>query len=970
MIDSSDKTPLEGIAIVGMAGRFPGATDLDTFWENLKHGVSSIVELSDDELNLSPAEREKLVGNPHFVRRAASVADADKFDAAFFGIYPKEAHVMDPQQRLFLECCWDAFENSGYEPTTYPGSVGVFAGCYMNTYLLNSLEDHPQFIGALADSFHGGELKNELGNDKDYMATRVAFKLNLRGPSMTIQTACSSSLVAVTQACMNLTTYQCDMALAGGATIRFPQNRGYLYEPDGMVSPVGKCCTFDAGAAGTIFGDGIAVVLLKRLEDAVADGDTVYAVIKGWGINNDGASKVGYTAPSVEGQMEAVALAQAVAGVDPRTITYIEAHGTGTPLGDPIEIDALSRAFRMGTDDRQFCAIGSLKTNIGHLDVAAGVAGMIKTSLALTNKQIPPSLNFETPNPNIDFENSPFYVNTALSDWQPVDGAPRRAGLSSFGVGGTNAHVVLEEGPAPRREASRQPQHLITLSARSQPALDAMTANLARYLKHHPELDLADVAYTLQRGRQVFNYSRTLVAATREDAIAQLENPDPQRVYTVHQIRRQVPVSFMFPGQGSQHVGMGQDLYRTAPVFRDAMDRCAELLRPHLGLDLREFLYPSPEHEDAARARINDTMIAQTGIFSVSYAMAQYWMSYGIQPESMIGHSVGEFVAACLAGVFSLEDALALVAARGKLMQDLPSGSMLAVRLPVDEVRALLPDDLEIAAINSPALCVVSGPTLSIGAFEKALEEREISVRPLHTSHAFHSAMMEPAVPAFRAALSGMTLHAPQIPVISTVTGERLTPELATDVEYWATHLRRTVDFAGGVRALVGDANRVLLEVGPGQTLSTLARQHPERKEKQVILSSLPHVQQEVSAAAFALGVVGRLWQGGVDIDWKACYPDEFRLRVPLPSYPFERKRFWYDQVSSSAEDEDVTNTETTPAHLAAAPAPASSLSNGYAPDAHAGDGSPHAVPDEMIRRIVAQQIEVMARQLQAWHSQ
>ena len=962
MIDPSTQEELQGIAIVGMAGRFPGATDLDTFWDKLKNGVSSIVELSDDELNVPAADREKILNNPHFVRRAASVADADKFDAAFFGIYPKEAHVMDPQQRLFLECCWDAFENSGYEPTTYPGSVGVFAGCYMNTYLLNSLEDHPAFIGALADSFHGGELKNELGNDKDYMATRVAFKLNLRGPSMTIQTACSSSLVAVTQACMNLANYQCDMALAGGATIRFPQNRGYLYEPDGMVSPVGKCCTFDAGAAGTIFGDGIAVVLLKRLEDAIADGDSIYAVIKGWGINNDGASKVGYTAPSVDGQTEAIALAQAIAGVDPRTITYVEAHGTGTPLGDPIEIDALSRAFRMGTDETQFCAIGSLKTNIGHLDVAAGVAGMIKTSLALTNKQIPPSLNFETPNPNIDFENSPFYVNTALADWQPAPGAPRRAGLSSFGVGGTNAHVVLEEAPSVDRDASRQPYHLIPLSARSTAALDAMTANLARHLAHHAELDLADVAFTLQNGRQVFNYSRTLVAASTEEAIALLETPDPQRVFTVHQIRRQSPVAFLFPGQGSQHVGMGQDLYRHAPVYHEAFDRCADLLRPHLGLDLRAFIYPSPDQTDAAQARINDTMIAQTGIFSVSYAMAQYWLSFGVRPETLIGHSVGEFVAACLAGVFSLEDALALVAARGKLMQDLPAGSMLAVRLPVEDVRALLPEDLEIAAINSPSLCVVSGPTGSVNAFEKDLEDRDISVRPLHTSHAFHSAMMEPAVPAFREAVRGVALHAPTIPIVSTVTGEPLTAEQATDVEYWATHLRQTVDFAGGIRHLVADPNRVLLEVGPGQTLSTLAKQHPDRKEKQAILSSSPHVQQEISALANALGIAGRLWQAGVEVNWAGCYPGESRRRAHLPTYPFERKRFWYDQVGGSAEEGSVTIEDRHPS-----PAPRVSEPD---LDRHAGDGYPIAAPDEEVQRIIAQQIEVMARQLQAWQAQ
>ena len=894
---NNDAPVWEGIAIIGMAGRFPGANDLNEFWRNLCAGVNSIVEIPDDQLNLSDSDRAVMASNPNYVKMAATVQDADLFDANFFGVFPKEAQVMDPQHRLFLECAWQALEDGGYDSESYAGAIGVYAGCYMDSYILSSLATHPEFLASLANTFHGGSLQTELGNDKDYLATRVSFKLNLRGPSMTIQTACSSSLVAIAQACQNLQSYQCDMALAGGATIKFPQNRGYLYEEDGMVAPDGRCRTFDAQARGTVFGDGIGVVLLKRLEDAVADGDSIYAIIKGWGLNNDGGAKVGYTAPSVDGQAEAIALAQAVADVNADTITYIEAHGTGTPLGDPIEIDALTKAFRQTTDKKQFCAIGSVKTNIGHLDIAAGVAGLIKTTLALQHKQIPPSLHFETPNPNIDFANSPFYVNTQLTDWSPAN-SPRRAGISSFGVGGTNAHVVVEEAPPLVSDVSERTHHLLVLSAKSATALAAMSANLRHYLQSQADtINMDDLAYTLQVGRRPFPHRRAVIAKDIADAVQKLGSSDSGHVFTQETKQQNPPVVFMFPGQGSQHVNMCRELYEHEAVFRSTMDRCFALLQPHLGFHLRDVLYPAPANLAQAQSEINQTMIAQPAIFAISYALAQLWISRGVQPQAMIGHSVGEFVAACLADVFSLEDALMLVTERGRLMQALPSGAMLAVRMTEAEVRPHLGPELEIATINGPSLCAVSGPTELIEQLQNRLEAQDVVCRRLHTSHAFHSPMMEPAVLPFAQIVAQVALRAPQIPIVSTVSGTWLEDSMATAPLYWAEHLRKTVRFADGVGVLANETSYVLLEVGPGQTLGTLARQHPNTRAEQVILSTSPHVQQSGSDIEQDLKTLGRLWLAGLPIEWRFLYEHEQRLRLHLPTYPFERKRYWFDQV-------------------------------------------------------------------------
>ena len=973
-----------GIAVIGMAGRFPGAANVREFWSNITAGVCSIVDIPDEELNLplgSPLRK-----NPNLVRKSASVKDVDKFDAKFFGIFPKEATVMDPQHRLLLENCWHAIEDAGYNVDTVDVPVGVFAGCYMDTYMLASLALSPKWLESLANAFHGGDLLTELGNDKDYLATRVSFLLNLRGPAITIQTACSTSLVAIAQACQSLVSGQCDMALAGGATLKLPQNRGYLYTEGGMVSPDGVCRTFDARACGTVFGEGCGVVLLKRVDDALADGDDIYAVIKGWGLNNDGRAKMGYTAPSVEGQSGAIAMAHRAAGIEADTITLVEAHGTGTSLGDPIEIESLSRVFRQTTDKRQYCAIGSLKTNIGHLDVAAGVTGLIKTSLALRERVLPPSLNYEQPNPNIDFESSPFFVNTQLRDWEAP--FPRRAGLSSFGVGGTNAHVVIEESPPLPTTTPHSAPQLLLLSARSAAALDAQRLELIQHLQCHPQLDLSDLAFTLQTGRKTFNYSLVTVAKELTQAIEVLVEKPSLQVFEQRQVRRGKSVVFMFPGQGSQHLDMARDLYDSDTVFREVFDQCSEWLLPHLGFDLRDRVFAAADSSEDAAGQLNQTAVAQAAIFTVSYALAKRLQADGVVPHRMIGHSVGEFVAACLAGVFSLEDALRLIAFRATHMQQLPTGSMLAVRMTEAEVLAKLPREVSLAAINGPQLCVVSGPVQILEQLQQQLEAEEVICRKLHTSHAFHSAMMDPVVEPFAEQLRGVKLRAPQIPIISSVTGQPLTDAQAVDPNYWAKHLRETVRFADTLSTITDDSDAVLLEVGPGQTLSTLARQHPGRDREQTVLAALPHAQQSSSAREHLLLALGRLWQAGVDVDWKSRFRDQQRRRLHLPGYPFERLRYWLEPEQESAVgDNEFKNGSEFNDHIAEPEPAASRLESPIelAPESVSPAAELKTVAevgsqqvrcenetelDELTRRVILQQLQLMQQQLQAWHSQ
>jgi acyl transferase domain-containing protein len=881
MTDSYDEVDQRDIAIIGMAGRFPGARTLDAFWDMLKNGREAVRFFSDEELKAAGVTPE-VVGDPNYIKAGTLIEDVECFDAAFFGYTPREAEMLDPQQRFFLECAWHALEDAGYVPATFDGAIGVYAGVAWNTYLLSNLTTHPELFES-AQAF-----QTFITNDKDFMPTRVSYKLNLKGPSIIIQTSCSTSLVATHMACMSLLDYDCDIALVGGVTIKVPQAAGYYYQEGGLPSPDGHCRAFDARAEGTIFGNGVGVVALKRLQEALDDGDTIHAVIKGTAINNDGSLKVSYTAPSVDGQAEVIAAAQAVARVEPETISYIEAHGTGTALGDPIEIAALTKVFRDSTEAKQFCGIGSVKTNIGHLDAAAGVAGLLKTVLALKHQQIPPSLHYETPNPKIDFANSPFYVNAKLTDWTTQD-APRRAGISSFGVGGTNAHVIVEEAPELERSSPHaRSRHVLVLSAKSSTALDTATNNLAHYLQANPAVNPADVAYTLQIGRSAFNHRRMVVCSDPADALIALTE-EPQRIFSEVLTHDTRPAIFMFPGQGAQYVGMGRDLYTSERVFRETVDRCCALLRPQLGLDLRAVLYPNGA-AGTATEQLTQTALAQPALFVIEYALAQLWLSWGIQPQAMIGHSIGEYVAACLAGVFSLEDALALVATRGRLMQTLPTGAMLAVPLAEAELIPLLTTGIDLAAVNGPAQCVVSGPTEAIEALEARLAAQEITCRRLHTSHAFHSAMLDPMLEPFAAAVRRVRLQVPRLPYISNLSGTWITPQEATDPRYWVRQVREPVRFASGLATILDDPKRVLLEVGPGTTLSTFARRQPTTP---TVYGSLRHPQDQQDDGLFVLNVLGKLWLSGVVVEWQQLYPNERRRRISLPLYPFDRQRYW-----------------------------------------------------------------------------
>jgi len=879
---------VEEIAVIGLAGRFPGAKDVNQFWQNLRDGVESIIHFTDQELEAQGIPSEWLK-DPDYVKAGTVLEDFDKFDAMFFGYSPKEAENIDPQQRIFLETAWEALENAGYNPENYDGPIGVFAGSNPNDYL--------EILPAHSDAKDSaGALEKLIGNEKDFLCTRVSYKFNLRGPSITVQTGCSTSLVAVQLACQSLLNYQCNIALAGGVSINLRHNRGYFYQEGMIPSPDGHCRAFDADARGTVLSQGVGVVVLKRLSEALSDGDTIHAVIKGIAINNDGALKAGYTAPSVDGQAQVIAMAYALSGVTADTISYIETHGTATPLGDPIEIAALTQAFRASTQKKGFCAIGSVKTNIGHADAASGIAGLIKTILMLKHKQIPPSLHFNRPNPNIDFEKSPFYVPTKPSEW-PDNGFPRRAGVSSFGLGGTNVHAVLEEVPTPRLSGRSRPWQLLLISGQTSNALEKATTNLVEHLKNNPRQNLSDVAYTLSTGRKVFNYRRMVVCKDRDDAIRSLETPNSGLALNSYQEPVHRDVVFMFSGQGSQYVNMGLELYRTESVFREHMDQCSKILRSHLSLDLRDILYPEKGNIEELAQQLRQTSITQPALFTVEYALAKLWMSWGVHPAAMVGHSIGEYVAACLSGVFSLEDALFLVATRGRLIQQLPAGSMLAVQLPEKDIERFLNQRLSLAAVNAPSFCVVSGEKEAVRELENALTKSNVAFTPLHTSHAFHSKMMEAILDAFKKQVGQVRVGPPQIPFLSNLTGTWITSEEAMSPSYWARHLRQTVRFSSCVQELLKDPNRIFLEVGPGHTLSTFVRQHSDGSKGRVVLCSLRHPKEEKSDVAFILNTLGRLWLAGVQVDWSGFYKDEQRQRMFLPTYPFERQRYWVQPV-------------------------------------------------------------------------
>lgn len=869
-----DRVPTEDesqlIAVVGMSCRFPGAPDSAAFWANLSAGIESVVPL----------------------------AAADEFDAGFFGYPDGEAVLLDPQQRIFLEICWAALEDAGYDPAGFPGRIGVYAGCSETAYAA-ALRGQRHRIAFISDR------QIRMATGTDFLTTRVAYKLGLTGPAMTIMAACATSLVAVHTASTALLAGECDMALAGGVTIHLWRHG----EPDdgGMIAPDGHCRAFDAKAAGTVFNDGAGVLVLRRLTDARRDRDTVRALVRGSAVTNDGAARAGFLAPGVDGQARVVRDAHLVAGVDPATIGYVEAHGTGTPLGDPIEVAALTAAFRAGTDQVGYCPIGTVKSNIGHTDAAAGAAGMIKTVLALEHELLPPSLNFESPNPEIDFQTSPFYVTTEPRAW-PRDGVPRRAGVSALGLGGTNAHVILEEAPPACRAPADQnrPWRLIVQSARDSTALDAASTRLAEHLRLHPDLDLADVEWTLQTGRRAFGVRRYAVGDERSAVIDALTRPFDSVVAAPH------PVAFLFPGLGGQHPGMGRDLYTHEPEFRTWIDRCADLAAPRLGVDLRTVMFTDdPE-------ALADTGISQPAVFVTEYALARLLLAWGVRPDVVVGHSLGAYAAACVAEVFTLPDALALVAERGRLLREVPAGAMLAIPLPDTEVAPLLTDDLTVAVVNSPAQCVIAGASASVHRLRDRLDAAGVDARVLRVPVPAHSPHVAPIVGPFEELVRGVPRRAPTTPVISELTGAVLSAEQVTDPAYWSGHLRRTVRFGNALDTIFARPDHTVFEVGPGQALTTVVRRHPHRPDGVLTLPTMPHPLDSTPEPATLLDAVGRFWCVGGTVDWPALHRGRPPTRVPLPTYPFQRRRFRVDPLDGPAADVQIVPPEPVVTRTAA----------------------------------------------------
>ncbi|MFN8061919.1 MAG: SDR family NAD(P)-dependent oxidoreductase [Vicinamibacterales bacterium] len=888
---SSTSSPETGIAIVGMAGRFPGARTVREYWRNVREGREALVCLSDDDLRRAGID-ERVYADPHYVKAAMPLAGVAEFDAAFFGFSPREAAILDPQHRHFLECAWEALEDAGHVPDRFDGAIGVFGGCGMNAYFnYHLLPNH-----ALMSST-GLFLVRHTGNDKDFLTTRVSYLLNLTGPSIGVQTACSTSLVAVHLACESLLAAQCDLALAGGVTIELPQGVGYRYEEGEILSPDGHCRAFDAAAKGTIFGSGLGVVALRRLADALDSRDHIYAVIRGSATNNDGSAKVGYLAPSVDGQAKAIHEAIAVSGIDAASIGYVETHGTGTPLGDPIEVSALTQAFRQFTPASGFCAIGSVKTNIGHLDTAAGVASLIKAAMAVHDGVLPASLNYTSPNPVIDFPSTPFVVNATTREWPPT-GVPRRAGVNSLGVGGTNAHVVLEEAPPrPGPDARHAPAtplavHVLPLSARSAASLDRATERLADELagSDHP---IDAVAFTLQRGRRPFAHRRAIVAtSTAEASVALRERPAARTFARI--VDPGSAAVFVFPGGGAQYPRMGADLYASEPAYREALELgLAASLR--LGLpDVRPHLFAPPERTADAATALARPAASILAIFLVEYALAELWRSRGVEPAALMGHSLGEYTAAHLAGVFSLDDALRIVGVRGEVFERMPAGAMLSVALSEDDVRPLLPPEVSLAAVNGPELCVLSGPVAALAAVEQTMAARGVEAKRLHIDVAAHSAMLEPFLEEFRRRIADVAYHVPTRPLVSNVTGTWAAEDVA-NAEYWTRHLRACVRFSSGVAlVLAGREPRVLLEVGPGVTLTALARQQLSRSPSHAAVPSMRHPQESVSDLEALAVATARLWACGVDIDWEALHP-QLPGRVSLPTYAWDHQQYWID---------------------------------------------------------------------------
>lgn len=884
------------VAIIGMVGRFPGADTIQELWAILRDGKETISFFTREELD--PSISESLRNDPLYVKARGVVPSVKEFDAAFFGINPKVAEAMDPQQRLFLEIAWEVLEQSGHLPKHFDGSIGVYAGTGMNTYYKNNILPNKNIIDRIG-SFQASTI-----NEKDYIATRTAYHLNLKGPAIAVHSACSTALLAIAEAADAIRNGKCDIALAGGSSITTPINSGHLYQEGSIMSPDGRCRPFDENAKGTVFSDGAGVLLLKNLEDAQRDGDIIHGLIKGVGTNNDGGDKGSFTAPSVEGQAGAIANALVDANINASEISYIETHGTATPVGDPIEIEGLKMAF--GKQDKNgYCAIGSIKSNMGHLTAAAGVAGVIKTVLALKHQQIPPSLGFEKPNPSIDFENSPFYVNNTLTDWKSE--SPRKAGISSFGVGGTNVHVIVEEYENKITTSDiERPLQLLTWSAKSEHSLNGYQAALGEFLKSDADVSLSDVTHSLSRTRDSFAHRSFSIAENTNDASNQLLSEDNKHIKTKNLKAVPSELAFLFPGQGSQYLQMGKSLYEEENVFKDAVDQCAELLKSNLKLDIRDIIYPEVNSEEKEN-QLKDTKFTQPALFVIEYALSKLWMSWGIKPTLLCGHSIGEFVAAHLAGIFSLEDALHLITMRGKLVSELPGGSMLSVRSNIEDLKDLVPTGLSMAAINSDKLIVISGPDNDVHEFAKLLDKEKIANKLLLTSHAFHSTMMDPVLDTFEAEVKKATLNVPRLPIVSTVTGTWLTDAEATSSIYWTNHLREAVNFSGAMETVLGLEDVVLLEIGPGRALTTLSKQKKGLKSL-ASAASLSFPKENETAHHTVLSALGDLWINGLEPNWKSFYDGQTRQKVWLPSYVFDRKPCWVDLITVQPTIDTIQN--------------------------------------------------------------
>ncbi|TLQ46310.1 acyltransferase domain-containing protein [Streptomyces marianii] len=884
-----------------MAGRFPGARDLAEFWSNLQSGIASLTELSDEQLRRAGVARQYLT-DPDYVKVAALLDAFDLFEPALFGITPREAEAMDPQFRVLLEVCHTALQDAGYDPGTFGGRIGMYSGARNNEYLGYNVRANPRFLAAM------GEARARMANHADFMATNVSFRLGLRGPSINSVTACSTSLVTVHMACSALLNDECDMAIAGGVEIPIPMALGYQYsEGSGFLADDGVIRPFDAKASGTVFGAGAGVVVLKRLSQAVADRDAIHAVILGSAINNDGASKSAYAAPSETGQVEVVTAALRHAAIDPKSVGYVEGHGTGTLVGDPIEVAALNRVYGAGRRGSRDCGLGSVKGNVGHLGAAAGICGLIKAVHSVREGVIPASLNFSEPNPRIDFDGGPFYVVDETTTWRESR-TPRRAGVSSFGVGGTNAHVILEQPPVVAPQLSQRPYHLLTFSARTTAAVASMGNQFGTYLSETKD-SLADISYTLTEGRAGHPLRHALVVGVKGDAVRQLS--DGRLSASVHAVPRSLTpkLAYLMPGQGSQYAGMARGLYAHEPEFAAAIDRCAEVLRASHGLDLKGILFAGDASTDG-HSRIDHTSVTQPTLFSVEYALASLLRSWGLEPSAMVGHSVGEYVAATLAGVMEFDDALRLVADRGALVESLPVGSMMAVFLSEAELMPLLTTDVDVAAVNAPDICVVSGPTDAIERLRESLSRRGVGTTQLRTSHAFHSRMMEPVLEEFQKRVDRVRLQPPAIPFVSTVTGDWITAHQATDPAFWARHVRTCVRFSDAARVLLTDGGYAFAEVGPGHALTHLISDMAKSAPAPVVVAPMIRGgQDERDDVQVLLEGVGTLWSHGVSVQWDRYWSREERCRVHAPTYPYDRDRFWVDP----AVPEDSAGDESAP---------------------------------------------------------